>query len=58
MNMSGFMERTMRTVRPSPRFDLIKARFPLCSLCWSIMLARLGSPTILVSTGCRKTAKS
>ena len=25
----GFMEMTMRPVNPSPRFDLIKARFPL-----------------------------
>ena len=44
----GFMEMTMRPVNPSPRFDLIKARFPLCSLYWSVILARLGSPTILV----------
>ena len=27
--LSGFMDRTMRPVSPSPRFDLIKARFPL-----------------------------
>ena len=57
-NISGFMEITMRPVKPLPRFDLIKARFPLCSLCWSVMLARLGSPKILVRTGCGKTAKS
>ena len=55
---SGFMEMTMRPVNLLPRFDLIEARFPLCSLFWSVILARLGSPTILVSTGCGKTAKS
>ena len=54
----GFMEMTMRPVNPSPRFDLIEARFPLCSLCWSVILARLCSPTILVRTRCGKTAKS
>ena len=27
-NISGFMEITMIPVNPSPRFDLIKARFP------------------------------
>ena len=54
----GFMDMTMRPVNPSPRFDLIKVRFPLCLLCWSVTLPRLGSPTILVRTGCRKTAKS
>ena len=53
LKMSGFMESTMRPVRPSPRFDFIQARFPLCSLCWSVMLVRLGSPTILVSNRCR-----
>ena len=58
MKISGFMEITIRPVKPSPRFDLIKARFPLCLLCWSVMLARLGYPTILVRTGCGKTAKS
>ena len=57
-NISGFMEITMRPVKPSPRFELIEARFPLCSLCWSVILARLGSPTILVRMGCRKNAKS
>ena len=57
-NISGFMEITMRPVKPSPRFDLIEERFPLCSLYWSVMLARLGSPTILLMTGCGKTAKS
>ena len=31
--VAGFMEMTMRPVNPSPRFDLIEARFPLCSLC-------------------------
>ena len=58
LKMSGFLERNMRPVRPSPRFDLIEAMFPLCSLCWSVMLARLGYPTILVSTRCGNTAKS
>ena len=58
MKISGFMERTMRPVSPSPRFYFIEARFPLCSLCWSVMLARLGLPIILVSTGCGKTARS
>ena len=58
LKMSGFMERTMTPVRTSPRLDLIETRFPLCSLCWSVMLARLGSPTILVGTGCGNTAKS
>ena len=43
---------------PLPRFDFIEVRFLLCSLCWSIMLARLGSPINLVSTGCRNTARS
>ena len=56
--ISGFMEMTMRPVNPSPRFYLIESRFPLCSLCWSIILSRLGSPTILVRTRCRNTAKS
>ena len=58
LKIYGFMEITMRPVKPSPRFDLIEARFPLCSLCWIVTLARLGSPTILVRTGCGKTAKS
>ena len=57
LKIYGFMERTMRPVKPSPRFNLIEARFPLCSLCWSVMLARLAYPTILVRTGCTKTAK-
>ena len=54
----GFMDMTMRPVNPSPRFDLIKVRFPLCLLCWSVTLSRLGSPTILVRTGCGKTSNS
>ena len=58
MKISGFMDRTMRPVSPSPRFDLIEARFPLCSLCWSVMLARLGYPMILVSTVFGNTARS
>ena len=58
LKMSCFMDRTMRPVRPYPRFDLIEARFPLCSLYWSVMLARLGSPMIFVSTGCGNTARS
>ena len=47
-NIYGFTEITIRPVNPSPRFDLIEARFPLCSLCWSVMLARLVSLTNLV----------
>ena len=58
MKISGFMERTMRPVSPSTRFDFIEARFPLCLLCWIVMLARLGSPIILVNTGYGKTARS
>ena len=56
--ISGFMEISMRPVKPSPRFDLIKVRFPLCLLCWDVLLARLGLHTILVRTGCGNTAKS
>ena len=56
--ISGFMEITTRPVNPSPRFDLIEARFPLCSLYWSVILARLGLSKILGRTGCGKTAKS
>ena len=54
--VAGFMETTMRPVNPLPRFDLIEARFPLCP--WSVIILRLGSPTILVRTGLGKTAKS
>ena len=49
--ISGFTEMTIRTVNLSPRVDLIEARFPLCSLCWSGILSRLGWPTVLVRTG-------
>ena len=56
--VSGFMEMTMRSVNPSPRFDLVEARFPLCSLCWSVIISRLGLPTIFVKTGWGKTANS
>ena len=52
------MEMTMRPVNPSPRCDLIEARFPLCSLCGNVILSGLGLPTILVRTGWGKTAKS
>ena len=58
LKISGSMEMTMRAVNPLPRLDLIEARFPLCSLCWSVILSRLGFPTILVRTGWGKTAKS
>ena len=58
LKMYGFMDRTMRPVSPSPTFHLIEARFPLCLLCWSVMLTRFGSPMILVSTGCGNTARS
>ena len=55
---AGFMEMTMRPVNPSPRLDLMDARFPLCSLYWRVMLSRVGSPTIFVNTGWGNTAKS
>ena len=55
---SGFMEMTMRPINPSPRLDLIEARFPLCLLFWSVILLRLGLPIILVKTGWGKTDKS
>ena len=48
--IAGLMELTMRLVIPLPRFDLIEARFPLCSLCWSVIFSRFGSPIILVRT--------
>ena len=54
----GFMEMTMSPVNQSPRLDLIEGRFPLCLLYWSVILSRLGLPTILVRTGWGKTAKS
>ena len=36
--LTVFMEMTMRPVNPSTRLDLMEARFPLCSLCWIVML--------------------
>ena len=56
--VADFIEMNMRPFNPSPRLDLIEARFPLCSLSWRVMLLRLGSPIILVKTGWGKTAKS
>ena len=56
--VAGFMEMTMRPVNQSPRLDLMEARFTLCSLCWRVILSRVGYPTILVKTGWGNTAKS
>ena len=56
--IAGFTEMTMRPVNPSPRLDLIEARFPLCSLFYKVILSRVGSTTILVKTGWGNTAKS
>ena len=56
--VAGFMEMNMRPVNPYPILDLIEARFALCSLCWSVMLSRFGSLTILVKTGWGKTDNS
>ena len=46
--VAGFMEMTMRPVNPYPILDLTEAMFLLCSLCWRVMLSRVGLPTILV----------
>ena len=53
-----FMEMTMRPVNPSPRLYLMEARFPLCLLCWRVMLSRLRSLTIFVKTRWGNTSKS